>query len=1166
MYDVETYTDTELLDILDLNNPTDRELEAKIVSLIRKYENMQNQSGDKLAKFFDDIYKHFFDLESDNESDDQEIIEGFDDIPILVRDLSMQTVAGYNYDPTTSINDRQSRTIKKSDAEIKKNIENQEKEMKKDPKRYIAPDPKLIKKGTTSQPTTTQIGYTKSLDYTKDKLNPLLQQTIKRVISIDSQYRDNKRSLSTEFTFNLSDPLKDVVSLKLYSVQIPYTWYTINNNFGSNFFYLKGNSNGINNGNHDYIIDISAGNYSPTELAAAVNKRIDKLKTEVTDVSFGTTKIEYDQYTSLSKMTVDITKQYTETSYYLKFPYWTQSNVNTENGPRFKSIPGFLGFDNIVNYPYTINSSKTLLLSTNTSSISEDNISRKFYVYTTTTTTPNVNKNNYFTIVKYYGPGEYQPGITREDSRFNITLTIQNDVTRSELVADLSNQLALNSYLSRESSIKRIDITDSTKNNVGNSYFELKIKPNRNTTNNFTNSKIAILFPTETAQNSYSNIWTGLNSCFRFENQLNETNNIVSDVAPIKQESINYIILSKPYIYLKCKATGYNIIKNDLSFTLTNSSVNGYSLTEYINTINNSIKTGNDSTKNNRDLGGFVNETNTLSYISTDSKFHVKFDINKKFNQDKYIIDMTDSFLSTVMNLGPIYYDLSSTNIFTSSFAQNSSYTLNGNYIAIIDASMNGNYGNQNQSPFTVPIPTSKAYTSYQDLQIGINNCFNNYIDPADGLNVLSGTNVNFTLNSITQRIDCTLTIVVQKILTERDYSVQFIDPSYDSINYPETIDVSSSWYKYLHVDSNMINTDYDLLNAIVANSSYSDITGTSTVEQNTITITSGINDTIQIVPNEEGVNGSDTLSITIPPRTYTRDNLITALNNSLKSIPIASDSYFYIKNTNGIERTIIRMNINKLYTANDYRVVFYDPYSFIKCYVGVTSVRNTTWDTTLGWVLGFRLSTEYMLSDYGSGQIIFINGDTGVSTNLFNYFMICLDDYNQNHLNDGLVTVTSKVTDIPLPSYVNKSNFQCDPASGLLTYNTTSSVAADLKLTQNQLYSLTRIANERKSIATSLTSSTTINTKSYGSGPFVKDVFGLIPMKVSGLANGSSYVEFGGTLQNQERLYFGPVNIHRMTVKLVSDRGDVVDLNGANWSFSLICETLYKQQPNGGN
>jgi len=1159
IYDIDSYTDSELLDILDLNNPTDRELEAKIIFLIRKYENMQNESGNKLAKFFEDIYKHFFDLDSDAESDDQDenVIEGFDNTPILVRDLSMQTVAGYTYDPTTSINKGQTKAIKDPNV-IRQNIEKQKQEMMKDPKQFTQRDPNLFKQGIASQPTTTQIGYTKSLDYTQDKLNPLLQQTIKRVISIDSQYRDNKRSLSTEFTFNLSDPLKDVVSLKLYSVQIPYTWYTINNNFGSNFFYLKGNSNGINNGNHDYIIDISAGNYSPTELATAVNNRITKLKTTVTDVSFGNTNINYDPYTSLSKLKVDIVKQYTETSYYLKFPYWTNSNDNTQNGPRYQSIPAFLGFDNIVNYPYKINSSKTLLLSTNTSSINEDNISRKYYIYTTS-----INKNNYFTVIRYYGPGEYNTN-SIVDISFNITLSSKNDVTRSELVADLSNQIALNPYLSSESSIKRIDITDPLKNNVGNSYFELKIKANRYTTNNFTNSKIAILFPQENAQTNYSNIWTGLNSCFRFENLFNETNNIISEISPIKQESNTYKILSSPYIYLKCKASGFNISINDLSFTLSNSSINGYSLTEYISAINNSIKSTNDITKNIKNITGDLNEANTISNISTDSKFHIKFDINKKFNQDKYIIDVSNSFLSRYMGFERVYYDLSSTNVFETSFTQNSSYFLDGSYVAIIDACQNETYGNKNQAPYVVPIPTTKTYNSYQDLQTGINNSFNNFVDPSNGLNVLSGTNVKFTLNPVTQRIDCSLTIVLQKILTEQDYSVQFIDPSYDT-TYPNTIDVSSTWYNYLHIDRNMIDNTYDLSNAVQSNMSYSDISGTTIVAQNKITITTSINDTIQLVPNEEGVNGSNILTITIPPSTYTRDNLITALNNAINTIPNALGSYFYIKTTNGIESTIIRTNINKIYTANDYRIVFYDPYSFIKCYVGVTSVRNTTWDTTLGWVLGFRLSTEYILNAYGSGQIIEINGDTGVSTNLFNYFMICLDDYNQNHLNDGLVTVTSKVTDVPLPAYANKTNFKCDPASGLLTYNTTSDVPADIKLTQNQLYSLTRIANERKSISTILSNNTTINTKSYGSGPFVKDVFGLIPMKVSGLANGSSYVEFGGTLQNQERLYFGPVNIHRMTVKLVSDRGDVVDLNGANWSFSLICEQLYKQQPNGG-
>ena len=47
--------------------------------------------------------------------------------------------------------------------------------------------------------------------------------------------------------------------------------------------------------------------------------------------------------------------------------------------------------------------------------------------------------------------------------------------------------------------------------------------------------------------------------------------------------------------------------------------------------------------------------------------------------------------------------------------------------------------------------------------------------------------------------------------------------------------------------------------------------------------------------------------------------------------------------------------------------------------------------------------------------------------------------------------------------------------------------------------------------------------------------------------------------MQNQERLYFGPVNIRKMTIQLLNDRGDLVDLNRSDWSFSFICEQLYK-------
>jgi hypothetical protein len=81
---------------------------------------------------------------------------------------------------------------------------------------------------------------------------------------------------------------------------------------------------------------------------------------------------------------------------------------------------------------------------------------------------------------------------------------------------------------------------------------------------------------------------------------------------------------------------------------------------------------------------------------------------------------------------------------------------------------------------------------------------------------------------------------------------------------------------------------------------------------------------------------------------------------------------------------------------------------------------------------------------------------------------------------------------------------------------------------------------------------------KQYSPGPFIKDLFGIVPIKVPNNP-GDTYTEFGGTLQNQTRVYFGPVNIRKMSIQLLTDRGDLVDLNGSNWTFSFVCEQLYR-------
>ena len=332
-----------------------------------------------------------------------------------------------------------------------------------------------------------------------------------------------------------------------------------------------------------------------------------------------------------------------------------------------------------------------------------------------------------------------------------------------------------------------------------------------------------------------------------------------------------------------------------------------------------------------------------------------------------------------------------------------------------------------------------------------------------------------------------------------------------------------------------------------------------------TITINPGINNTINIIAYEEGVytaTAKNNVNISIDPGVYSRDTLINSINNAFQTVVSTTtnckNTLFDITPINNQNYLKMNLNITRKYTTNDFDVVFFDNESFATCTSGASSVQNTTWDTTIGWIMGFREYTLYDMSAPGivtdnTSNIISIAGDTGLSTNLYNYFLICLDDFNQNRLNDGLVTITNVDTSIPLPSYASRSDFVCDPITGQKVYS------AATGLTEKQIYAAQAIANSSTSTE-SIGSS--VSTKSYGSGPFVTDVFGLIPVKVSGLENGSTYVEFGGTLQNQQRNYFGPVNIHRMSVKLVTDRGNLVDLNKANWSFSLVCEQLNKLDP----
>lgn len=1159
MYNINKYTDSELFQVLDLVNPSDRELEAKIIYFMKKYESIKNESGKQLYNFFNNIYDHFFETSDDDENFTEYLNDASD------RSDSKQYILNGTAGVDNSINYGNSNIAYGSNVNLSGNLFGVGSSTLGNTVVAKTIDP-------SSEYRKDDVKLTKTLDYAKDNLNPLLKQTVRRIISIDSSYRPNSKDLATDFTFNLSDPLKDVLSLKLYSVQIPYTWYTISKQYGSNFFYLKGNSPGIDNGQHDYQIKINAGNYTPSNLIDAINTSIKDVASTYTDASFGTTTVTYNSSTSASTVSVDITKIYNESRYYLYFPTWTTPN---ETLLRKESIPGFLGYNDTSYNISTVYSNRTLPLTT---TIGSDG--------TTNTNTDNTtglysitSSNRYFTIKQYDGYDEYNSTTSNVISTYDISFNLSNIpngsvYTRNALFDDLSGVLLSNPYLSN-SYIQRIDVTDTSLNGYNNSYYKMNIQLNQKTTTNKKNSKTVLVFPEETGDNT---IWTGSTSCFRFDSSKVELNNIVSETST---SQTNYTISNTPRMYLKCIHSQYGYdssnvtTRNDFSgnnyqFDISNSSVTGYTLDEYISALNNSITYVNDSTKNTINTAGDFNITNTniISDSDNDSKIRFRFDLTKKFTENNYKIDLNGTDLWDVFDLSFNSVDMSGNNVFTSNFSNLSSYTINSTYLATIYPNIEQKYGNQYADfYFVTPRYSSKTYDSLSNLTTDVNYAFNNYTD-SDGDNVLSGSSINFTQISTT-KYACTLTIKVTKSLTQNDYLLQFYDPSSNTTWNENT---TNSWYTYL----NVTDQAYNLVDYLVSNKSYSEVYGSSAVYGNTITLYDNSNNYFYLKPlsTSNGIYTGDDVNdilFTIDVGEYTRTQLINKINTAFANNSLTVGSSISIYTDNSVDYSKLRLNINKVFTANDYRLVFYDPYSFVKCYIGSSSVKNTTWDATLGWILGFRDLTEYTLSKgneqvdpnnetviyyegtgsyYSSNSttnIVNITSDTAVSTNLYNYFLIVLDDFNQSHLNDGLVTITNSETDIPLPSYANRSIIECNPLTGetVFTGNTNST---GNNLTQKAVYATNEKLNSRRN-----------KTKNYSNGPFVKDIFGLIPMKTAGLANGSTYIEFGGTLQNQDRTYFGPVNIHRMGIKLMNERGDVVDLNGSNWSFSLMCEQLYK-------
>lgn len=204
-----------------------------------------------------------------------------------------------------------------------------------------------------------------------------------------------------------------------------------------------------------------------------------------------------------------------------------------------------------------------------------------------------------------------------------------------------------------------------------------------------------------------------------------------------------------------------------------------------------------------------------------------------------------------------------------------------------------------------------------------------------------------------------------------------------------------------------------------------------------------------------------------------------------------------------------------------------------------------------LGWYLGFRdfqgttLANRYISMDISISAGATIVGDAVAMIPTTKYFVVVVDDFNNNQTADTMIQSNIKPENSKPTSY-----FTQDPFLDKLTPDNVSSYIANVPnrtLTKNQLYTISQQNLEKQNLGLQ-------NTRLEVHAP--NQVIATIPFEETKCEWGSMIF----TDKNKYiREYHSPTNIDRIQVKIYDDKGFLLNLNGNNWCMTLITNNLYK-------
>ncbi len=310
----------------------------------------------------------------------------------------------------------------------------------------------------------------------------------------------------------------------------------------------------------------------------------------------------------------------------------------------------------------------------------------------------------------------------------------------------------------------------------------------------------------------------------------------------------------------------------------------------------------------------------------------------------------------------------------------------------------------------------------------------------------------------------------------------------------------------------------------------------------------------------------------------YTAEELVHELN-LLNDSEYVEDTYINVNPTElnfSYNKNTRKISIRNL--SNKKRTIKW----FFNTYTCGTNKITPRINYNLGVLLGFK-ELSYVIDSSGSGftavidtitgqqtkkHLNVIHGEQVVNVEGCTHFFISIDEFNNNKPNQTVTSCKIQSDNYKLPKYYNPQTM--DISLGILDVNEMESAKNTNRifdasntcqpipnnkdnpkhLTKNQKFTILRIQEEMNRYKID-----NIDNKMIQS-IHIPDVIATVPV-TKDVGNNINWTF--NEENNQKRIYFGPVRLNKLRIRLYNDKGFLVNLNGGDWAFKMIAKCLYQ-------